>query len=125
MDEDFTKLENRLDSVERQGVELTHRLQSVETTQLHHSQKMDSMANKLDQIVNAVTRSEALPKVDLVKVLMVTKDLAILTGLVATLLGFVINSYGAPDRAVLSWRINQLERYAEHTVIVPKGDKQP
>lgn len=83
------------------------------------------MANKLDQIVNAVTRSEALPKVDLVKVLMVTKDLAILTGLVATLLGFVINSYGAPDRAVLSWRINQLERYAEHTIIVPKGDKQP
>lgn len=125
MEEDFTKLENRLDSVERQGVELTHRLQSVEVTQHQHSAKMDSMASKLDQIVTAVTRSEALPKVDLVKVLMVTKDLAILTGLVATLLGFVINSYGAPDRAVMTWRINQLEQYAQHSNTVTKGDKQP
>lgn len=121
MDEAFNlRFEGRLDSVEKQGADLTHRVQSVEATLRHHGAKMDTMGAKLDQIVTAVTRSEATPRTNLKEVLNVTKDLAILSGLVATLLGFVINSYGASDRAVMSYRISQLER----VTIIPKGNSQ-
>jgi len=127
MDETFNqRFEGRLDNVEKQGFDLTHRLQNVEATQRNHSAKMDTMGIKLDQIVTAVTRSEAVPRVDLKEVLTVTKDIAILAGLVATLLGFIINSYGASDRAVQDWRLAQMEKRFEGNVSVqPKTDRTP
>lgn len=125
MDDTFNvRFEGRLDSVEKQGADLTHRVQNVEATLRHHGAKMDTMGVKLDQIVTAVTRSEALPKVNLKEVLNVTKDLAILSGLVAGLLAFIINSYGAADRAVTSHRLGQLERLAERVTVIPKGSNQ-
>lgn len=112
----FGKFEVRMDTVEKQGVELSHRMASVEGTLRSHGNKMDGLSNKLDLIIGKVTHAEAAPKTDLVKVLTVTKDLAILTGFVATLLGFIITSYTSSEREMLKYRVGQLEKMTELSV---------
>ncbi len=118
------RFEARMDTVEKQGVELNHRVGAVEGQLRNLTVKVDSVAGQLNSILQAVTKQEATPKVDLVKLLVVTKDLAILVGLAATLLGFIINSYGAEKRAVLEWRLGQMEKHMERNVLVQaKSDK--
>lgn len=125
--EEIARFEARMDTVERQGAEHTHRLANVEAAVKGLGVKMDSVGGQLNSIVQALTKVEAAPRVDLVKLLTVTKDLAILGGLIATLLGFIINSYGSEKRAVLEYRMTQAEKYMESTRsnYQSKTDRQP
>ncbi len=118
MDDDAfnAKFQTRLDTVERQGNEHTHRLANVEASIKGLGVKVDGIGTEIRSVLQSLTKVEAAPKVDLVKLLTVTKDIAILAGLIATLLGFVINSYGASERAVNKYRIDKLEQRVDHNV---------
>lgn len=116
MDDQLSRFETRMDTVERQGNEHTHRLGNVEASLKGLGVKVDGIGGQINSVLQALTKVESAPKVDLVKLLTVTKDLAILAGLVAALLGFIINSYGASERAVNEYRIDRLEQSANHNV---------
>jgi hypothetical protein len=107
---DDRDMSDKLQTLETHQTAMDARLSGVERTLVSHTAK-------LDRIVDSIAAASGKPQFDPVLVISFVKDVAILFGLVCAGIIYVASNITASGNAVLSHRVQQLERLSSPPII--------